>query len=256
MTNFKDLVKKLMENSDMPVTFGMEKWTNEGAVVTEAALAKVHQIQMDDITLGRGGEGRFRPSMIGYGCNRAQLLSFIGFPQDEAEDLSSHRVMNNGTWGHYRWQVAGLSAGWLQDIEVKVSYEPWHLRGAVDGILADGSGFELKTTSSRSFYSTKEPKPSHLLQVHAYMRALDIDKFSIVYENRDTVEYKEYRVHRDPAVDWELDAMFNTLNSHLDAQQLPEMLPACIAKSSNNFQYKYCNWQQSCPTAQFSTGEQ
>jgi hypothetical protein len=255
MSDFTQLLRKTVNGEDLPATYGMEKWINEGSIVTAEAQEIVNAVMLEDNTLGRGGEGRFRPSLIGYGCNRAQLFSFLDKPQDERNDSKSQMVMSAGTWSHYRWQTAGLSAGWLADIEVKVSYEPWHLRGAMDGLLSDGSGFELKTTGDRSYKFTTEPKESHLIQIHAYMRALNIDKFSLVYENRDSLQHKEFRITRDPAVDWQLDVMFNALNGHLEQESLPEMLSPCIEKNTKNFQYNYCNWQSSCPTAQFKNTE-
>ena len=102
----------------------------------------------------------------------------------------------------------------------------------------------------------KEPKHAHLIQIHAYMRALDINEFSLVYENRDTLDHKEFRVTRNPAIDWELDAMFNSLKNHLDSELLPTMLEPCVLQDKKNFQYNYCNWQSSCPTAQFVRIEQ
>lgn len=252
MSSFTDMLKATINGDDLPVTHGMHNWIMNGSVVTKEAHEKVTSVMFSDNTLGRGGEGRFRPSLIGYGCNRAQLLSFLGVEQDDNTDERSEMVMSAGTWSHYRWQTAGLSAGWLSDIEVKVEYEPWQLKGAMDGILSDGSGFELKTTSNNNYRNTKSPKESHLLQIHAYMRALGIDTFSLVYENRDTLDHKEFRVYRDPSIDWMLDAMFNSLQGHMDMEVLPSMLEPCVMKDVYNFQYKYCNWKSSCPKATFT----
>ena len=238
-----------MKNDAMPVTFGMSKWRENGSVITEEALNRLLEvITKDSLDNSRtSGKGRIRPSLIGDTCERKHLFSYMGIPQKEKED-SSQDVMDAGTWGHYRWQLAGLSQGWLKDIEIQLSYEPWILRGAMDGLISDNSGFELKTTNSHKFaeiVKANTPVLAHLMQTHAYMRALDLSHFSIVYENRNTAVWKEFRIARMPEIDERLDDLMSSLHGHIDNQTLPEMLSGCIKQTGKS--YEFCDWSAVCP---------
>lgn len=237
----------------MPVTFGMSKWRESGSIVTKDALDRLVQVlSKDSLDNSRtSGEGRIRPSLIGDVCERKHLFSYMGLPQKKKTD-GNNDVMDAGTWGHYRWQLAGLSQGWLKDIEIQVSYEPWKLKGAMDGIISDGSGWELKTTNSRKFKEIVDsgiPVNAHLMQVHAYMKALDLSHFSIIYENRDNAVWKEFRIERMPSIDRNLEDLMNSLHSHISEATLPEMIPSCVQKKG--FSYNYCDWAEICPTAKW-----
>ena len=74
-------------------------------------------------------------------------LSYQGAEQQKNWPAKNYDYAAAGTYGHYRWQGAGLSAGFLTDVEVKVS-TPYGVAGSADGILSDGSVFELKTTGN------------------------------------------------------------------------------------------------------------
>jgi hypothetical protein len=248
-----NLLKSIMKNDAMPVTFGMSKWREGGSVVTPEALERLFEVlAKDSLDSNRAsGEGRMRPSLIGDKCERKHLFSYMGIGQRETSD-GGNDVMDAGTWGHYRWQLAGLSQGWLKDIEVPVSYEPWELRGAMDGMISDGSGWELKTTNSRKFaeiLKDNTPVHAHLMQTHAYMRALDLSHFSIVYENRDTATWKEFRIARMEEIDAELDSLMVNLHGHIAEQTLPEMIPSCVQQKGSS--YTYCNWAEVCPTVKW-----
>ena len=241
------LLKSIVANGDQPVTFGMHRWHEEGATYTQEAFDRVVAVITADRETGRGGDGRIRPSLIGHPCQRAHLLSYRGVEQ-ETPGSASRDVMTAGTWGHYRWQYAGLSAGWLKEIEVKVQYEPWHLAGSMDGILSDGSGFELKTINSfgyKKVLNDNQPKWEHLMQVHAYMKALDLDAFSVVYENRDTAAWREFRVKRMPEVDTTLDMLMHALDGHIKNNTFPPMLTDCLDGKGSI--YERCNWRFTCP---------
>jgi len=243
-----------MKNDAMPVTFGMSKWREGGSVITKEAFERLQEVMFNDSfdNSRTSGEGRMRPSLIGDVCKRKHLFSYMGLDQLEPED-SSYDVMNAGTWGHYRWQLAGLSQGWLTDIELQVSYDPWQLRGAMDGMISDGSGWELKTVGSNKFYNILKadmPVSAHLMQVHAYMRALDLSHFSIVYENRDHATWKEFRVARMQEIDTQLDELMSSLKEHISEKTLPQILEPCTKQTG--YSYNYCNWREICPTANWN----
>lgn len=242
------LLKNLMDNVELPVTNGMSKWYESGQSYTADAVDRVFEvIRKDALDNSRtSGKGRIRPSLIGDDCHRKHILSFLDIEKLEPSD-AGRDVMTAGTWGHYRWQLAGLSAGWMKDIEVQVSHEPWRVAGAVDGILSDGSGFELKTVNSMKFgkiLKSDLPLWPHLMQTHAYMEALGIDTFSIVYENRDTAAWKEFRVKQMDEVKFALDMLMNRLLKSIENEELPPVLPPCAQQSGTA--WRWCDWKESC----------
>lgn len=249
-----DLLRSILAANQMVVTYGMNNWYANGAVYTPEAIQKVYDVEMSDISVGRGGEGRIRPSLIGDQCRRKHILSFLG-AERERPTLESFHIMNSGTTGHYRWQKMGLSAGWLTDIEVKVAYAPWRLAGSMDGLLSDGSGFELKTTNGFAYASIMkkgEPKWEHLMQVHAYMKALDINEFSVVYENRDNLQWREFRVKQRNDVMEALESLMEELLDAIDGEIMPEMIESCL---DHRGPWGRCDFKDSCPITTWPEAE-
>ena len=242
----------LRKNITQPVTEGMAKWRASGSSqYTQEAYDRVIQVMHDDMFTGREGDGRLRPSLIGS-CPRQQLFSWMGVEQEPPSSISM-QAMDAGTDWHYRWQLIGLSQGFLTDIEVKVVYEPWNMRGSVDGILSDGSGFELKTVNSWKYKQViangaLKTEFRHMLQVHAYMIALDIDMFSIVYQDRNSGQYQEIRVAKDPVWVDMLTNEMESLVSHIGKNTLPSMLDPCKEQVVTDYAYQYCPYKSVCPT--------
>ena len=248
------LLRSVMNNVSLPVTRGMSQWRTAGSPITQEAWEKVSSvIEKESFDNSRvSGKGRIRPSLIGDTCPRKHMLSYLGIDKATPSD-GSFDVMSAGTWGHYRWQLAGLSQGWLKDIEVQVSYEPWKIQGAMDGIIFDNSVFELKTTSGFKFKSILEnniPVTAHLMQTHAYMKALDLTHFSIVYENRDNAVWKEFRIERMQNIDDDLENLMLQLQESIDLKELPQILPSCAKRTGSA--YNYCDWRDTCRNAVWS----
>ena len=280
-TEMEQLRDQIMGNSDLPFTAGHLRWLSEGGVVTPAAFKRLMEVQLDDyFRIDRSdGSGRLRAS--GFGsvsqpgieyCERQHILSYIGAEAD-AFSVSSMEMMNTGTQLHYYYQLGGLSSGWLADIEVPLSYEPWKLRGSMDGLITDGTGLEIKTTGSTKYSKINskrvaikaqnvenqktgigEEAPlwkaadlSHLWQIHMYMMATEIDKFSLVYIDRGwPSRFMEFRVERDDKVMEAVDTNMKQLAAYARDAILPPMLENCqkfVGKT-----YEGCRYRTSCPT--------
>lgn len=276
-----DTANKLLIGADLPFTAGHLRWLANGGKFTEEAFDRISSIMVKDFfhTDRSDGSGRLRASgfsLVGssYGehCQRRQILSFLGVGQDES-DTASYEMMNTGTFLHYYYQLAGLSEGWLADVEVPVVYQPWKLRGSADGLLTDGTGLEIKTTggiiyskiakkhkeldekarkqkadglSDEGFELWRAASLSHLWQVHMYMQAMDVDKFSIVYIDRGFPQnFTEIRVPRNEEI---LDAIhkeMEELGDYIAIGELPPMLPDCTRFTGRTFER--CNYRTACP---------
>lgn len=222
----------------LPVTAWVEQHRAGGLRITPDAIETVTEAMKADFGSGRrsDGSGRFRPSMIGNPCQRAQVLSYLGFPQRESVEIYV-QMADAGSWLHYKWQAEGLSAGWLTDIEVQVEIPEWGLRGSVDGRCKDGSVFELKTVGNDKYYGRRGTKPvseweqpvaEHIRQVDAYMFATGAQAASIVYVNRDSGAFREFRVNRDSDRMASLHEFVQEMIASIESKKLPVIQPGCL----------------------------
>lgn len=237
-----------MDESDRPATQGMNNWRRgleEGtARLTDKAIRwMTHELRKKE----PDRTGRISPSGI-YTCPRRQMLAYAGHKPQFSE--STLLFMEMGRWGHLRWQTAGLSEGFLVRAEVAVTAADPRIRGTMDGILADGSGLEFKTTSERNYtiVRIRGASSDYLSQVRLYMHLSGIDVFSLVYESRDSGEFFETRVRDDPASRSAMDRTLDTMTAFMDAfdrdGSLPPVLPACAARSGK--EYRSCPMRDTC----------
>lgn len=140
----------------------------------------------------------FSASSVG-GCVRAAQFQYQGLAQKPV-DSKTAQIFHNGSHMHLRWQMAGLTAGWLDQAEVFCHDKVRMLKGSLDGILDNGWGLELKSINSYGFSRVMQygVKPEHQNQIDAYfLMRPDIDRFSVIYENKDTQDYTEIIVSRE-----------------------------------------------------------
>lgn len=193
---------------------------------------------------------RFSPSSMGE-CARRNVFGYAGAPQIPP-DIDNQEMMDHGSWGHLKWQAEGLTVGYMTAGEVWVFNEDLRSGGSMDATLVDGSGFELKTAGG--FVYTKivqverQPKIENRMQVSNYQLLSDIDWFSIVYEDRSSGSFHEYRVPRDSRVEREVIRRLRSYSSYVDADELPPMLDLCEQKKG--VVYKRCGFRKICPKAQ------
>lgn len=202
-------------------------------------------------------EARFSPSGIGSNCQREILFSYAGAPK-KAFPLLNQEKMDSGTFEHLRWQMEGLSAGYMASGEVWVFNEGMMMGGSADARLADGSLFELKNTSGHLFnaaYELKKPAKDrrklttsdyfegmhrkHLMQMEAYWEcdrltaaAAGTDRIfsdygSLVYQDTGTRASLEFRIKSNPERLAELHAYVEGLHDWVFIDQLPDMLDGC-----------------------------
>lgn len=192
--------------------------------------------------------GWFRSSGLHF-CHRRQVYAFKGTPQAGIETKLA-QIFADGRYRHLRWQVMLLSAGILSEVEVGWRIPELHMSGTMDGVgELDGErwGFELKGANDNTYRyvaTFDAPKAEHLLQVGAYFLGNpDIDRFSLVYENKNSNEYREFVVSRDDApVDKVKDAL-STLNFYLDTSTMPPVLEECQQRTGA---YRSCPFATTC----------
>ena len=259
----------------LPVTAWVESWRAGKGRITAEAIATVTDVMKTDFASDRrsDGSGRFRPSMIGNPCQRAQVLSYLGVPQRASVEVYT-QMADAGSWLHYKWQAEGLSAGWLTGVEVQIEIPEWGLRGSVDGIMSDGSIFEAKTLGNDKYYGRRGTKPvsewddpvlEHVRQVDAYMYATGSHAASLVYINRDSGAFREFRVLRDTNRMASLSHFIQEMIAMIDSQKIPDILPGCLRVMRGDViddctkaevkewskQHDWCNYHEVCAAARF-----
>ena len=139
--------------------------------------------------------------------------------------------------------------GYMPHAEVWVHSPELMNGGSMDGLLHEDSVFELKSVNwniySRIVTVEKWPKWENLLQVHDYMLLADRDRASVVYEDRGSGQFHEFRVGRDPEIEREVLRQLAQLKSYIEADELPPMLDMCEQKMGTV--YKRCPYRQDCP---------
>jgi hypothetical protein len=189
----------------------------------------------------------FRASSAGQ-CPRRQVLGAAGAQRNEKITSGLAAVFATGNFIHLKWQMQGLTAGWLKVAEVPVDRDDLNAGGTMDGVCHDDGGFELKSINSRGFGSvnTYGPRVEHTFQTHHYMYLGGLDHFSIVYENKDTQEWREFLIPRDESIIKEVEESLTRLNEYLEAKTLPRVLDSCRAKDTTVGPYKSCPFAEVC----------
>lgn len=178
-------------------------------------------------------------------CRRRQIFTFLGWYQLPPTGKTA-AIFQNGTMMHIRWQMAGLTEGWLRQAEVPVPHNFLHLSGTMDGLADDGTIVELKSINSNGFrqVNTFGPKQDHVMQVATYGTVALIDKAVLIYECKDTQEYRELVVDITDALREEVVAVSERVWEYIDNQELPEPLSECEEKKG--YRYNGCPYRDRC----------
>lgn len=246
MSKMGDLINAVKQDSYLPpvITPLHNQWLAAGAHYTEEAVEIITaQMRKDwlDGTVRSDGSGRVRPSMVG-GCLRKQRMSYLGMPS-RLPDVRSQAFFATGHFGHYKWQLSGLSAGWLKQIEVQIRTE-YELAGSADGKCFDGSVFELKTTNTPNLTKVRSanyPLPGHELQTAGYADAFGTRFVSIIYEGREWLDFHEVRFE---VTDELLDKMRELCDVVTDMDTDIRPLQVCLSGSGQT--YTNCDFSAAC----------
>ena len=148
MPSLADLVSAAKQ--DLPVTMRHERWLIDGSKVTPQAAHFAQQALNGQVGSSRARAPMFRASGVGS-CPRKQIFSRAGVARRETIDGKTANVFLTGNFIHLKWQVAGLSAGWIKQAEVPVDRHDLGYGGTLDGVLDDDTGLEIKSINTRGF---------------------------------------------------------------------------------------------------------
>lgn len=222
-----------------------EKWLSENAnpVYSEAAL----DFAVDALEAQgkpRNRKGTISASSLGS-CRRRQQFTFIGMPELPPSPKTA-QIFQTGTFMHIRWQMAGLTEGWLTAAEVPVGNNDYGLSGTQDGIAYDDSVVELKSANSNSFnrVNTFGPLGGHPFQVGTYVLTTGAEQGVLIYENKDTQEFKEFVLTRDELPLDEIEIINEKLWERTVTKELFEPLDECEA--GVGYKFAGCPFRTEC----------
>jgi hypothetical protein len=180
-------------------------------------------------------------------CPRRILFEYAGAPQ-LAKDIDSQEMADHGTAAHLKWQIEGLTVGYMTQAEVWVEDPELMVGGSIDAKLIDASNFELKTVHpfvyNKIVLDNRTPKWEHLLQVGTYFMLDGADWCSVVYEDRGSGQFHEFRVQRDAKIEKEIIRRLNSYKRYVERDELPPQLPDCELKIGAAF--RRCPFRRIC----------
>lgn len=217
---------------------------------------------------------RISPSALGSDCGREILFSYGGAPKIPGPAVNED-LMEQGSYEHLRWQMAGLTRGWLASAEGWVHSEDLRCGGSMDGIGDDGSLFELKKTADHLYSAIVTGKGTarnyalgmvakHKIQMTTYKVLDEItgmnrlsDIASLVYQNRATADVYEVRFTHTEERREEVHRMLEELHDWIDIGWLPKMLEGCqkavapreVPTTKELTVYRRCPYREHCPSA-------
>lgn len=200
--------------------------------------------QMAAQAVPRDRSGTFSASSLNT-CRRKQQFTFLGMPELMPSSKTAG-IFQNGTFMHIRWQMAGLTEGWLWEGEVPLPENSLGLSGTRDGVAYDGSVVELKSINTNGFarVNTFGPKEDHLAQAGTYVAAGGHDKAILIYEDKNTQEYKEFVIPAEELPLKEIETQAWEIQDMTKAEQLYEPLSSCLAKEG--YRYTSCPFRDRC----------
>lgn len=247
MPDLKDLIK----NGRGPVTAGHYEWMGrpeKDRVYTPEARAFVDKVLAGDFEHERSN--RISPSGVGDDCQRRILFGYAGAPKLPPA-IADQDNMDSGSWLHLKWQAEGLSQGYLEQCEAWFHSEDYRMGGSLDGLGPEVGIVDFKfnraSVYNRVVLNNRAPKWEHAMQWEAYSLLSGVEFGSIVYVDRESGAFHEFRMQTEESRRNELHHVLNDLHGWIDAGELPQMLLECQRQSG--WMFRNCDFREHCPLA-------
>jgi hypothetical protein len=246
MTKFKDLIRAI--NQDKPVTVRHESWLEKNAdpkYSAEAIAFAAAELASSENSNNNSKTQMFRASGMNS-CMRQRIFHRSGMEQQNPPNARTANIFHTGNFIHLKWQMAGMTEGWLVEPEVEMECADLQLRGHTDGVLYDDSLLEIKSINSRGFDKVYKDgiKEDHKMQATSYLYMQDKKFISFIYENKDNQEWYEIRYERNSKDEDEMLKQMKMLVNYWQEDKLPKILSSCERQEGTN--YNYCPFKKSC----------
>lgn len=260
MVRFSEL-SKYRADTQLVISARHEAWLKDNPNPTYSKRAVKHaEAEFRAQANPRDRRGTVSGSSLGK-CKRRQQFTFLGMPE-LPPSAKTAQIFQNGFFMHLRWQMAGITEGWLAAAEIPVAANPFRLSGTMDGIAYDGSVVEFKSCHTNDFSRVNSfgPLAGHEFQLATYVLTSDAEKGVFIYEDKNTQEFKEIVKYADELPLVEVAEESAKLWDANDARVLIEPLESCMAgeRPYNSCQFKnVCmalkSWEEAENVAQNST---
>lgn len=192
----------------------------------------------------RDRRGTFSASSLNT-CQRRQQFTFLGMPELPPTPKTA-AIFQNGTFMHIRWQMAGITEGFLKAAEVPVGENDLGLSGTMDAIAYEDSVVEFKSINTYGFggIATFGPKEDHLAQGGTYVACTGAERVTFIYEDKNTQEYKEFVKTADELPIAEIWEQADRIQQMVIDKKLAEPLGSCI--DQEGFRYNNCQFKDKC----------
>ena len=240
-------MKDLIRDEELVISVRQERWLEENPnpVYSDEALKFAQDVLSSDVGGNRKRGNKFRSSAQGS-CERRQIYKAENRDGINSIGAKLSNIFATGNFMHLKWQMQGLTEGWLLEVEVPAENDLYNFGGTLDGILYDNSLFEFKSINDRGYNQVYNygPKKDHIRQANGYMWLKDLPSVSFVYENKATGDWREYRLDRDENIIMDIVTSLDTMQTHIEEHTLPEPLQTCIDKQG--YVYRQCPYRKFC----------
>jgi hypothetical protein len=202
--------------------------------------------------------GRLSPSSV-YGCQRQAVMRFTGMRGRKTIDPDQELLFEDGNWRHHKWQylfydmeaVLGRNRFRVLSIEEFISIPDMYVAGSLDVLIAikiDGKWrryvIDIKGINDRGYSwitQTDAPKDDNVRQLLLYMKAKNVRRGILLYDNKNTNRPKTFTVdfnseHWEQVKQW-TEEVINSLqrgrmpSRHIDCRPGTMMHDGCIFRS-------------------------
>ena len=242
-----DVIKSIQDGTALVVTGPHIRWM-ERPEHEQLPSAKAVAFELRSLFLQykHPRPGRFSASSLGE-CPRRVVFEYAGAPALPM-DIEYMEMADHGTAAHQRWQREGLTMGYMTEAEVWAYDATLGLGGSMDAVLEDESIFEAKTvtpTKYRDVVMTRNaPLYQHLLQLNGYFLLTGRTWASLVYENRATGRFHEFRVQPDDALVLDVSRKLDSYRRYVADDVLPPQRPECEIRVGDV--YHRCPFRKMC----------
>lgn len=161
-------------------------------------------------------------------CPRWWYLMFKGVKVSPKTPARNYRIFDVGHWMHERYYKYFKQMGILIDNEVPIKIDgEVPIVGTADAIINWGGPrlVELKSISPEGFQFRKvykKPKDEHAQQAQVYMKALNLDKGFIIYEEKGSQEILIFEISRDDEIYEKRVKQWKKIYKYIQGGRLPK----------------------------------
>ena len=177
-------------------------------------------------------------------CKRAVYFSMKGYPKKEMEPRVL-RIFERGDIIHQRLMSSFLAIPEIKVVASEVDIPSKDLfHGRADVIISVENKLyvvDFKSSNDFKFRKLVEPDLAHKRQIQLYMHYFKIPQGILLYENKNTQDFKEFGVKYDADLCREIINDFETLKYQIE-NETPPQKPTDL----ESWQCEYCDFKEVC----------